>query len=123
MRNWSALLAFVATIMLVVAGGPAVATTAACDPCPPDCPMMAPATPSTAAMDDHGKAPAQGETPNKSPCLQTGLCQAASVAPPMAAATVAVLYLPRGAAQHDIVSDRAAPSRPPDRELRPPVFL
>lgn len=85
--------------------------------------MMAPASPSAAAIDNHGKAPAQGETPQKSSCVQTGFCQAASIAPPMAAATVAVLYLPRGAAQHDIVSDRAAPSRPPDRDLRPPIFL
>lgn len=84
--------------------------------------MMAPVSASATAMDDHGKAPAQGQTPQKPSCLQTGLCQAASVAP-MAAATVTVLYLPRNAARQDIVSDRIAPSRPPDRELRPPIFL
>ncbi|MBI1196235.1 MAG: hypothetical protein GC203_00055 [Phenylobacterium sp.] len=123
MRNWSALLAFVATIMLVIAGGPSVATAAACDPCPPDCPMMAPAQTSATAMDDHAKAPAKGEAPQKSSCVQAGLCQATTVAPPLAAATVAVLHLPQGAARHDIVSDRTAPSRPPDRELRPPIFL
>lgn len=85
--------------------------------------MMAPAQTSATAKGDHGKAPAKGEMPQKSPCVQTGLCQTTSVAPPMAAATVAILYLPRGAAQHDIVSDRAAPSRPPDRDLRPPISL
>jgi hypothetical protein len=116
-------LAFLATIMLVIAGGPSVATAASCDPCPPDCSMMAPAQASATAMDDHGKAPAQGETPQKSSCLQTGLCQAASVAPPMATATVAVLNLAQGTARHDIVSDRTAPSRPPDRDLRPPILL
>jgi hypothetical protein len=116
-------LAFLATIMLVIAGGSSVATAASCDPCPPDCSMMAPAQASAAAMDDHGKAPAQGQTPQKSACLQTGLCQASSVAPLMVTATVAVLYLPQGAARHDIVSDRATPSRPPDRDLRPPILL
>jgi hypothetical protein len=123
LRNWSALLAFVATIMLVIAGGPSVASAAACDPCPPDCPMMAPVQTSAPAMDNHGTAPAKGETPQKSPCVQTGLCQAASVAAPVPVETLAVLYLPRNAAGHDIVSDRAAPSPPPDRELRPPIFL
>lgn len=123
MHNWSALLAFIATIMLVVAGGPTLAQVATCDPCPPDCPMMASATPSAAAMDDHGKAPAQGETPQKSACVQTALCQAATVAPPVTVGTGADLYFPRSAGKHDIVSDRAAPSRPPDRDLRPPIFL
>lgn len=123
MRNWSALLAFVATIMLVVAGGPAVATTAACDPCPPDCPMMASAQASAAAMDDRGKAPIQGETPQKSDCVQTALCQAATAAAPLTVGTVADLYFPRSTGKHDIVSDGAAPSRPPDRDLRPPIFL
>lgn len=123
LRNWSALLAFVATIMLMIAGGPSVATAAACDPCPPDCPMMAPASASATAMDDHGKAPAQGETPQKSPCVQTGFCQAASVAAPMVGETAAVLPLPRNALRHDLISDRVAPSRPPDRELRPPILL
>ena len=123
MRNWSALLAFVATIILVIAGGPSVATAAPCDPCPPDCPMMAPATTSATAVHDHGKAPAQGDVPQKSSCLQTGLCQAATVAPPVPVGTLAVLHLPRHAAKQDVVSDRAAPSRPPDQELRPPISL
>jgi hypothetical protein len=74
-------------------------------------------------MGDHGKAPAQGETPQKSSCVQTALCQAGAVAPPLTAGILAELYFPRSTGKHDIVSDRAAPSRPPDRDLRPPIFI
>jgi len=122
LRNWSALLAFVATIMLVIAGGPTVARAAACDPCPPDCPMMTSAAANSATADDHGKAPAQGEKPAKPPCVQAGICQA-SAAPPMPLASLDIGYLPVAAARHAVVSDRAAPSRPPDETLRPPIHL
>jgi hypothetical protein len=122
LRNWSVLLAFVAAIMLVIAGGPSVAAAATCDSCPPECPMMAPAPASAAAAGDHVKAPAQGEKSPPSSCLQTGLCQVSPVAPP-AAVTAVVVHLPLSVAEHDIVSDRAAPSRPPDPHLRPPIRL
>ena len=116
LRHWSALLAFVAAMLLAIAGGPSVAQTAVCDPCPPDCPMMLPDG-AAAAADHDSTAPAQK---SKAPCQQTVLCQAAPVVAP----------IPAGAAFTPLSPTRAtmawtnapeAPSRPPDRNLRPPI--
>lgn len=84
--------------------------------------MMAAGATGAAAMVDHGKAPVQGDKPAKAPCAQAGLCQA-PVAPPMTAAAAGVAYVPVAIAKLALVSDRAAPSRPPDPALRPPIRI
>lgn len=104
-----------AAIMLVIGGTPVRASTGPCDPCPPDCPMMA-----QASADQAPKAP-EGE-PAESPCKAMVACVTA-MALPTPPQTLAVAWLTPKNAGLRPANERRAPSRPPDRELRPPILL
>jgi hypothetical protein len=112
--------AFLAAIMLVIVGAPARAAVSPCDPCPPDCPMMqqmAAATP-----DHHGQAHDKGGQA-ENPCKQGLACQG-SAAPVVApSGALAAVVLTTEAVDHRLAVALAAPSRPPDRSLRPPIQL
>ena len=115
----SDLLALLAAIMLVVGGAPARASAGSCNPCPPDCAMMAQMA--KASADHHAKNPGKtGKSEN--PCKASLACQGAFAVPllPQAAAETALAV---EAADHDLIGALAAPSRPPDRTLRPPIQL
>ena len=118
MRHWSTLLALLAAIVMIAAGGGA-AQAAACDPCPPDCPMMAAMTTAPAAA-DNAKGEPRGEQPDN-PCQPDVLCQA-----PMAVAALwqsATPDLSHRSASHGSFEVLPAPSQPPDPALRPPIQL
>jgi hypothetical protein len=107
--------AFVAAIMLVIGGTPVRAATGPCDPCPPDCPMMA-----QASADQPHKAP-KGD-PAESPCQAMVACPAAMTLPP-GPPPMAIAWLTLKDAGLRPAEEQRAPSRPPDRELRPPIQL
>ena len=120
LHRWSVILAFVATIMLVIAGGPTLAVAAICDPCPPDCPMMLPDTAMALAPEQPDEAPADDR--DESPCQQTVLCPATTVV--AALTTAAPLPAPLFTSnRHGWLRELPAISRPPDRSLRPPIQL
>ena len=111
----SAIAALLAAIMLVIGGVPARAATGPCDPCPPDCAMM---QAQANAAQHQDKAPAS----DQSPCKAMAICQAPAALP----ATPLPVGLTRLAAsdvRQQLVNARFAPSRPPDRALRPPIQL
>lgn len=108
--------------MLVVAGGPAVAAAASCDPCPPDCEMMLQdAAASAASADSHG-SPARPQDGSQTPCNQAVMCQA-SVAAAVPQVAVEFARLPKDGAERPWRNSVAGPSRPPDQVLRPPIRL
>lgn len=116
LRAWSTLVALIAVMVLAISGGPSVARELVCDPCPPDCPMMMGATSdapqSSPAPDDKGKAP----------CEQMALCQAPVFAvPPLTRLSPVRISHVRVARVWNNTPE--APSRPPDRTLRPPISL
>jgi hypothetical protein len=113
------LLGLLAAIILMVGGAPASASSNPCNPCPPDCPMMAQMA---GAMADH-----QDQAPGKSgkaenPCKSTAACQSAFAVPLLPQTAAETVRLAETAA-HDLVGALAAPSRPPDPTLRPPIQL
>ncbi|MBA4793421.1 MAG: hypothetical protein H2041_07140 [Phenylobacterium sp.] len=112
LRHWPTLLAFVAAMLLAYAGGPTLAKTAACDPCPPDCPMMADAA--------HKPSSDPAGQKEKAPCERSVLCPAAVVVGPAPMAPVEVQQSATLIAVRWTDSP-PAPSRPPDRSLRPPI--
>jgi hypothetical protein len=118
MARLARLLALLAAIMLVIGGAPAVAASQPCNPCPPDCPMMQQMADQAA---HHGNLSDQDGKANN-PCKPDVACQvSASMTAPLQAAvaitlTTAALDLRPG-------DPLAAPSRPPDRSLRPPIQL
>lgn len=115
----SRLLALLAAIMLLIGGAPAFAATQPCDPCPPDCPMMAQMTTATA---DHGKAPdPAGKADN--PCKPDLACQASATMTAPLMHAVADVTLTSTRVDHRLGDPLAAPSRPPDRSLRPPIHI
>jgi hypothetical protein len=118
MRGLSQFFALLAAIMLVIAGVPSVASAQACDPCPPDCPMMKQLA---AEQASHQKGPAKGGKAD-SPCQQMVACQTvtASVAPSDLMTFVA---LTSASVTHEAIDPLRAPSRPPDRSLRPPIHI
>ena len=125
MQRIRVFLGLIAAFILLIGGTPASASATACSPCPPDCQMMA--SMANAAGDPHVQTPARsGQTPGKSgnagtPC-KASVCQSVFVAPlplPAAVETVCVAQ----AAEHDRLGMIAAPSRPPDPTLRPPIQL
>ena len=118
MPRLSRILALLAAIMLVIGGTPAVASAKDCNPCPPDCPMMKQLAAEQAA--NHG-APAKGGKADN-PCQQMVVCQTitASVAPPEQASFAA---LSAASVTHEAFDPLQAPSRPPDRSLRPPIHI
>lgn len=71
-----------------------------------------------AATSDHApKAPA--DHPGKAPCRQTVLCQAAPVVAPFPIGVVFIPMTPTPA-MAEWANSPEVPSRPPDRDLRPP---
>jgi hypothetical protein len=118
MPRANTLLALLAAIMLVIAGAPARASATPCDPCPPDCAMM---QQMAASMDHHGKTPDPGGLPDNR-CKQ-GLACPASFAAPVLPQFPAAVVLTADIAEHAPFDPLAAPSRPPDRSLRPPIQL
>jgi hypothetical protein len=121
MRGANLLLAFLAAIMLVLAGIPARASASACDPCPPDCPIMAKMASgvSMAARAAHPDKPRK----SKSDCQQMAVCQAAQT---MAALSFEQVRFVRLSVTPVILAQDAEvrrPSRPPDKHLRPPIRL
>jgi len=116
LRHWPTLLAFVAAMLLAFAGGPTLARTAACAPCPPDCPMMKGASP------DAGRtsSPDPGGQKEKAPCERSVLCPAAVVVAP---APMEPVEVPQSAMLLAVrwTDSPPTPSRPPDRSLRPPI--
>ena len=111
--------ALLAAIMLVIGGEPSVAAAKACDPCPPDCPMMKAAPAQN--ISDHSSTPAKGGKADN-PCQQMVACQtvAASVAP---SEQVSFAALSAASVTHEAFDPLRTPSRPPDRSLRPPIQL
>jgi hypothetical protein len=119
MQRIRVLLGLLAAIILMVGGAPASASSNPCNPCPPDCPMMAQMA--QASADHHDQAPGKsGKAEN--PCKSTAVCQSAFAVPLLPQATVETVLLAETTA-HDLVGALAAPSRPPDPTLRPPIQL
>ena len=118
LRRLSALVAMVAAIMFVIGGTPVIAEAAPCNPCPPDCAMMKEMAAKAAA--EQSKATHQQDQPDN-PCKPTLACAAPAVAPLIGQQFAWPVQVAQEARQ-EIVSDQAAPSRPPDRQLRPPKF-
>jgi hypothetical protein len=121
MQGLRVLLGLLAAIVLMVGGTPAGASSNPCNPCPPDCPMMAQMAQSAEMADHHDRAPGQsGKAEN--PCKSTAVCQSAFAVPLLAQAAVETILFAE-TTQHDLVGALAAPSRPPDPTLRPPIQL
>jgi hypothetical protein len=119
MQRVRVLLGLLAAIILMVGGAPANASSNPCNPCPADCPMMAQMA--KTAADHHGLAPGKSGRA-ESPCKTTALCQSAFAVPLLLQTAVETLLLAE-TTNHDQVSQLAAPSRPPDPTLRPPIQL
>jgi hypothetical protein len=119
MQRVRVLLGLLAAIILMIGGAPASASSNPCNPCPPDCPMMAQMA--KAAADHHGQAPGKGGKA-EAPCKSTAVCQS-TFAVPLLPETAAETVLLAEATAHDLVGALAAPSRPPDPTLRPPIQL
>ena len=117
LRRLSALVAMFAAVMLVIGGVPTFALAAPCNPCPPDCEMMKEAAAKAATQ--QGKDTQHQGQPD-SPCKATLVCTSAVAAPILAEQVAFPVRVAQGV-QLQILSDRSAPSRPPDRELRPPI--
>jgi hypothetical protein len=113
------LLGLLVAIILMIGGAPASASSNPCNPCPPDCPMMAQMA--KAAADHQDQMPGKnGQAEN--PCKSTAACQSAFSVPLLPQALVETPML-AVTAEHDLVAALAAPSRPPDPTLRPPIQL
>jgi hypothetical protein len=119
MQRLRAFLGFVAAIILMIGGAPASASTNPCNPCPPDCAMMAQMA--QAAAGHHDQAPGK---PGKAetPCKSTAVCQSAFAVPLLPQTPVETVLLAE-ATRHDLTGALAAPSRPPDPTMRPPIQL
>ncbi len=116
----SNLLGLLAAIMLVIGGGtPALALEDACNPCPPDCPMMAQMA--KAAVDHHDQTPGKSGQAESS-CKSTVACQSA-FAVPLLPQTAAEAVMLGETTAHDLVGALTASSRPPDTTLRPPIQI
>ncbi|HEY2358106.1 MAG TPA: hypothetical protein VGH86_11700 [Phenylobacterium sp.] len=116
MQRVRVLLGLLAAIILMIGGAPATAAANPCNPCPPDCAMMAQMAMAAA---DH-QAPGKSKAEN--PCKSTAVCQSA-FAVPLLPQTAADVVLLAETTEHDLVGALAAPSRPPDPTLRPPIQL
>ena len=118
MRKLSHLLALLAAIMLLIGGAPTMAAAQPCDPCPPDCAMMQ-------QLAEHASDPQKAPNPTgkaDNPCQQMAVCQTvtATVAP---SELVSFVALSAGSVTHELFDPLQAPSRPPDRSLRPPIHI
>jgi hypothetical protein len=112
------LLAVLAAIMLLIGGTPLRAAPSACNPCPPDCPMM---KHMAASSGEHHKAPDTGGKAHN-PCKQGLACQisATMTAPSQ---MVTFVTLTANVVDHQSGGLLAVASHPPDRSLRPPIQL
>ena len=119
MQRVRVLLGLLVAITLMVGGAPANASPNLCNPCPPDCPMMAQMA--KAAADHHDQAPGKSGKA-ETPCKSTAVCQTAFAMPLLPQTVVETVMLAEATA-HDLVGALAARSRPPDRTLRPPIQL
>ena len=119
MPAFRVLIGLLAAIILMIGGAPASASANPCNPCPPDCPMMAQMA--QAAADHHDQAPGKSGKA-ESPCKSTAVCQSAFAVPLLPQTTVETVLLAE-TTEHDLVGALAAPSRPPDPTLRPPIQL
>lgn len=119
MQRVRVLFGLLAAIILMIGGAPASASSNPCDPCPPDCPMMAQVA--MAAADHHEQPPGKSGKA-ESPCKSTAVCQSAFAMPllPQSAAETVLLT---ETTRHDLADQLAASSRPPDPTLRPPIQL
>jgi hypothetical protein len=121
MQRVRVLLGLLAAIILMIGGAPASASANPCNPCPPDCPMMAQMAQSAEMADHHDQAPGRsGKAEN--PCKATAACQGAFAVPLLPQTTVEKVLLAE-TTEHDRLGALAAPSRPPDPTLRPPIQL
>jgi hypothetical protein len=118
LRRVTQFLAMVAAIMLMIGGVPSVAAANACNPCPPDCEMM---KADMAKADHHGKAPVSQDQTQKS-CQASLACASPAIAPLPVQVEVAALAW-ASSAERPPLTQLAAPSRPPDRDLRPPIQI
>jgi hypothetical protein len=116
----STLFALLAALMLVIAGTPASASASACNPCPPDCPMMAQMEMGMSSA-DQGHQPDQGGK-GDNPCKQGLACASAAVAAPLAQDIAAYAPLAEIVALY-ASGDVGGPTHPPDPGLRPPIQL
>lgn len=119
MQRFRVFLGLLAAVILMIGGMPAGASANLCDPCPPDCPMMAQMA--AAAADHHDQSSGKSGKA-EDPCKANAVCQSAFAMPaPLQIAVETVLRVEP--AKHDLVGLLAAPSRPPDPTLRPPIQL
>ena|SRR5258706_11100076 len=119
MQRVRVLLGLLAAIILMVGGAPAGASANPCNPCPPDCPMMAQMA--KAAADHHDQAPGKSGKA-ETPCKANAVCQNGFAMPALLHTAVETALLAE-ATRHDLSVALAAPSRPPDPTLRPPIQL
>jgi hypothetical protein len=119
MQRVRVLLGLLAAIILMVGGAPASAFANPCNPCPPDCPMMAQMA--QTAADHHDQTPGDSRKAD-GPCKSAAVCQSAFAVPLLPQTTAETVLLAETTA-HDLVGALAAPSRPPDPTLRPPIQL
>lgn len=108
--------------MLVIAGSPAAAASAGCDPCPPDCEMMLQDAATSGASADSHPSPAHPQDGSQTLCKQAVMCQAPA-ATPVPQVAVVFARLSEDVARRPWLNVLAAPSRPPDQVLRPPILL
>jgi hypothetical protein len=112
------LIALMAAVMLVIGGAPTRADASGCDPCPPDCPMM------QALAKAAAHKAAKGQPTSQNPCKPSPLCQTAVQASAPAPAAEPIGYPKFAVAVRHVVANGVdTPSRPPDRNLRPPIQL
>jgi hypothetical protein len=119
MLRANTLLALLAAIMLVIGSAPAVAAPQPCNPCPPDCPMM---QQMAASAGHHAPTPGKGSQ-SDNPCKQGVACTAFAAAVAAPSQTLVAFALGGDAVEHRLADALAAASRPPDRNLRPPIQL
>ena len=120
MQSVRVLLGLLAAIILMVGGAPTNASANPCNPCPPDCAMMAQIR-QAAVMADHHQVAGKRDR-SESPCKSAAVCPSTFALPLLPQAATETVILAE-AAEHDLVAALAAPSRPPDPTLRPPIQL
>ena len=119
MQRVRVFLGLLAAVILMVGGAPASASAKPCNPCPPDCPMMAQM--GKAAADHHDQGPGKsGKVEN--PCKSSAICQSAFAVPLLPQTAVETVRFAE-TTRHDLVGPIQVPSRPPDPRLRPPISL
>lgn len=107
------MLGIAAAIMLMIGARSGFAAPQ-CQPCPADCSMTMAAAPAT-----HGAQPHHQDPGN--PC-KMGLACHSLVTPPQVVASPAIAPIALAAVTHAALAASAPTSRPPDRDLRPPIF-